>query len=959
MPSPYSTDTQERSRPEMLGQTEQESRDTEVEKKVVNLDEESAMERIIEEQQKDGSEEDQDDQEAGALEPVYDDDGFMVDVNAEAREAEDEADAEPVYDDDGFMVDEDDEDAQDRGAGLQRRCSTDTKNTIRVSQLDDDTRKKLEGADHRKSHISASDLMASMDDRDEHKSQSARLRKAVVGLIFLLIVLLGGFFAMSYMAIQLSKEMKMSNNGAIMAMDGSPARIASSELAVNEDGTLVAFQNSSNAQGGKAKKGGQASMPLATRPAEVKRSISSTIPNKLFDEMAKLTVNGADGVSHMTLQILAVTRVLTAHSKCGSLVHLRTIDGTVTLDDTVLHFDDQLSARALALNIDLDGASMHGRRLASGAEVAGMFNFFEDFDWQCDSIPVPKGIDKPYVVRTLKKTPCPAAAQCSSILGRDISYPGHQEETNSVIVAETIADTDDFFLSIQRYPNHPMQTLVEVIDHKLRTHRSLQIFDGSAYRCVTQKYASVAVGNATDTSLDKYFAAYLGHETPSSEEFDLPWGHVTIPQSNVRAFRLEPKEGIDAMTFPIHYYDDAETLLLKRIVFDGGEQMGLEYTETLVEGIQQNENAQEAALALRKKVDLHCAGFGSAKLDVPILESAVTENKNDVDFYVKQYLERDDQEPRDVGMGGNYWMQAIEMRDPEKSAGRRLLSKRVLQPSFAFSVELGDNAEISVSAANQCMTVGGETSNPASPWSFSGELAMGMRCKQPYNSPSAEGKVTITYGKSFDQKKEFKVNFGPFGKLHSRITLTTSASISGWIGASTQEYWYLVGHGIKCADRGHRVNRRLGSVDDSVADTDLADPVHVNATAVGKTDVEKSRDLLSSRLGSRRLGSSRRRRGCWAPGIQAFSGLSFALVGEIKFEYKKDSNWKQVLSAGLSLTGQVDLTLGPFSLPQNYLDARAKGVVSGKACAKAKIACVNVEHCFTAGFTLFDEAVPV
>jgi len=217
-------------------------------------------------------------------------------------------------------------------------------------------------------------------------------------------------------------------------------------------------------------------------------------------------------------------------------------------------------------------------------------------------------------------------------MGGKIMYPGYEAKSHSVIAAETLVETKDFFLSIQRYPNHPFQSLVTLTDHKNQTSRTMQIFNGSAHRCVTHKYGD-AVGNASD-SLSSYFAAYLGHEIRSAEEFDLPWGRVTIPQKSIRAFRLQPRDDVDgALPVPIDYDDDATTLLPTRLVFNGAEQMNLDVKEILVESIQQDAHA--SALELRKSVDFACGDGGIAQS--PVMLSAVTEKQDDVDFYAKQY----------------------------------------------------------------------------------------------------------------------------------------------------------------------------------------------------------------------------------------------------------------------------------------------------------------------------------
>lgn len=595
---------------------------------------------------------------------------------------------------------------------------------------------------------------------------------------------------------------------------------------------------------------------------------------------------------------------------------------------------------------------MHGRRLASGAEVAGIFSFFEDYDWQCDSIPVPKSPEKPYVIKMLKQISCPADGQCLSSMGKHTMYPGYHQASSSVMVEETIAETDDFLLSIKKYPNHPLQTLVTLTDHKLRTHRSMQIFAGAAYHCVPQSYASV-VGNETD-SLSSYFAAYLGHETRSSEEFHLPWGRVTIPGRTVRAFRLEPKKDVDgALPIPIDYDDDAETLLPTRLAFNGAEQVPLDVKEILVEVLQQN--AQEAASALRKKVDLQCGDIGvtDLKLNVPVLHSAVTESKQDVDFYVREYLEMgtgdaktdEQQEPKDVGMDGSYWMRAIEMQEArEENAGRRLKSKASTRKLFDlnFNLNIPPDAKFSAntnSGNGGCLTLNGETDNAASPWSFSGSLAMGKGCQTPYSQFTMAGRVQVTYGWGFSKSKTLKVALWEF-----KINYQCNLEINGYIAAKTGTWSYPIGHGIPLSSCVHRrrLSRRLG----------------VNATAVGKTNVEEdleddlaeeasapdlseSRDLLSRRISApeRRLKKTRRR-SCTTSGFEIYAGLG--INGGCSVFRRR---------IGVSLHGRFDMSLGPFPDP---LEGRAKGKISAKGCIKIGPfdGCIDFP-----GLTLFDASI--
>lgn len=226
----------------------------------------------------------------------------------------------------------------------------------------------------------------------QKKSERLRMMQfAVIAMVIAIVFMAAATFFATHMAVELAKEMHAGSNGVMTTSDGHRARIGSAETLV-QDGTLVPFSSSvanASCKDSTNVSCGAPAAAIATRPAEVERTLASTIPDHLLRELSKLTIRGADGVSHMTVQILGFTRVLAA-SKCGSLVHLSALHGTMTLDDTDLIFDQALSDRALSLGIELGDSTAHGRRLASGALVAGLFNFFEDYDWQCNSVQAPK-----------------------------------------------------------------------------------------------------------------------------------------------------------------------------------------------------------------------------------------------------------------------------------------------------------------------------------------------------------------------------------------------------------------------------------------------------------------------------------------------------------------------------------------------------------------------------------------
>jgi hypothetical protein len=564
--------------------------------------------------------------------------------------------------------------------------------------------------------------------------------------------------------------------------------------------------------------------------------------------------------------------------------------------------------------------------LASGAEVAGLFSFFEDYDWQCSSVPVPKSPTAPYVIKTVKRISCPQASQCSSDMGDGMMYPGYEAKTSSVLVEETHAETAAFYLSIQRYPNHPEQSLVSLIDHQSKTARHMQIFKGAAHHCVSRNYTA-AVGNATD-SLSSYFAAYLGFETRPAEVFDFPWGRATIPEKKVRAFRLQPRDDVDgALPIPIDYDDDASTLLPTRIYFNGADSLNLDVKEILVESL--NESAQAEALALRQSVDFSCTDSVSS---VPLMKSAITEDTVDVDFYAKYYANTDD--PTFVE-GNGYWLKAIEEEAMSSSkvvntSSRRLLSKRSprrlgIALEGGFEVSMGKDASLSANIGGNCLTVAGNIDNPASPWSFSGELNMGNGCQSPSNQFSVDGRVNVAYTWGIDKSYEIKVLL-----FKAKIDIDCGLSIGGYIGGKVKTYTYVQsGH----RRRRYPCSRRLESADlpgteSGVGPIDNLDFVEnrtleanrVDEEAEGDSSEHDDADSMSRRLddnkGRRRR--RRRRRTCDKVGFQIDAGIG--VEGGCSVSRRR---------IGISLEGGLDLELGPWPSP---LDDRAKAYISAKGC---------------------------
>jgi len=768
--------------------------------------------------------------------------------------------------------------------------------------------------------VSIIELQAAAEAWQRKDERLKMMHRMVMGLTLAVLVLASLNFFTTYLATDLAKEVR-SQNGLLVTGDGSIARVSSADMSV-ENGILTARHDSllqtqsveplcdtavnSNSSNSSSKFCGAPQPAVATRPAEVEQPLSSTIPDKLFAEMTKLKLTGADGVSHMTIHILGFTRAL-APSRCGSLVYLSSLYGTMTLDETDLYFDDELAARASAFGIELAEYTASGRRLASGNELSGMFSFFEDYAWECESVEKPQSPSKPYVLKTVKLHPCTSLDQCSSQMGRGVMLPGYDTEASSIISVETLVETENITLSVQKFPNHPLQELVTVTDHVSQTHRSFQRFNGSAYHCKDQNYTA-AVGNASDT-LDSYYAAFLGKEIRPAILYSLPWGEEEVPARQVRVFRLQPQDDVDgALPVPINYEDDVDSLLPTRLFFNGARDMNMDVEDIMVQSLQQGQAAAEDFVLT---FSLECES--SEILDLPLMTSVLTERTSHIDFYVQQYL-ASDIHADDVG-STSYWKAALEHEDEDNVANssRRLLSKRrpmrrLQDLDGGFEVELDEKTTLAASISSGCFVVAGETSSAASPWSFSGELAMGKGCSDPSSQFTVDGRVGVSYG--WEMEKDYKINMLVY---KAKIQFGCELSIGGYIGGRSGSYQYDCGRRLQADSLGN-ITEEL--IQEDSADMDLE-------TLEGSDSVQADGgqgDSSGRQLSARRRRRRRRRRQCSKAGFEVLAGIGVG--GGCGVSRRR---------IGVSLEGGLDLSVGPWPSP---LDARAVGEISAKGCIK-------------------------
>jgi hypothetical protein len=779
-------------------------------------------------------------------------------------------------------------------------------------------------------HVSVEELSRAAELWEQNQKQKKFLLKIVGGLIVVLFLLASATFASTLVAVELTKELETGRNGVIMSSAGGIARISSADTEI-VDGMLMPLGNSS-------------SSPTAIKTADVefKRRLSSTTPDHILNGLKKITI--ADGSMSLGLQILGFSRITTP-SKCGSLVHLKAPDGKIVIDDTDIHFDTALTAYLEQSGITVDEVSVHGRRLSSAASLEGYFGFWEEYTWECTAIQKPVSPQNPYMMKILRKHPCLSHADCTSKVSQGDgplafhSLPGYDANTNTIVTEETIISTDEYTMSVVMMPNHIGQKLVSVTDHVGRTHVSKQIYGGSAYKCMSKNYTD-AIGNASNDLLSKYFASFIASGPMDKESIALPWGSVHIPARTVRHFRLSPLpdtdddeneddnvdgDDADALPITIDYYDEVGTLKPVRMYMNMAREFEMDTQEILIVSYETGAEASAAGLSLKTELNISCmAESEDGVLGLPSMISPFEEDDANVKFYVEDLqLQAQTQDP--------YWLNAVQDPLLNGTVARRLMSpSRRLGDTLdrwtetIVDVTFGSGSLLIVrDPLNGGCTQGIGTFTPrpdGNGWSLSGELTVGKGCYKLENgeypnSPLVQGRVDLCY------------KMGIQKTFMQKVAVDCALSMCGYVGATVGS------HSYSC--------RRLSV--DSPTNTSFHGGTRVDDPVNDLTEVteELTEESESVHAGTRKLATCSKTGYTLDAGVYIEGGCSASIV----------SRRRRRKGIGVSLSGGLDLKLGPFPEP---LDARAKAEISVEACVK-----IIVQICFKlSGIQIFDLNIP-
>eukprot|EP00913_Durusdinium_trenchii_P007020 g6604.t1 len=193
----------------------------------------------------------------------------------------------------------------------------------------------------RSGSVNVIELSAAAKAHKKVKEEGRMMRKIILVLFAVIVLLLVGMFVMSYIAVDMAKEMRGTSDGVMQNGDGETVKVGDRWLSVSSSNVLEVAESTPG------------------------RRLSSTVPDDYFKTL-----------KHET-------------RRSGAARGFR--QGVLTLDDYILSADEAFTsflAQAGMPNI-LDGDGLFGRRLSENSLLEGFFGKLKDVEWHCESVPLP------------------------------------------------------------------------------------------------------------------------------------------------------------------------------------------------------------------------------------------------------------------------------------------------------------------------------------------------------------------------------------------------------------------------------------------------------------------------------------------------------------------------------------------------------------------------------------------
>jgi hypothetical protein len=398
-------------------------------------------------------------------------------------------------------------------------------------------------------NVSIEEIVSVQRQLEDQTANIKRKKKIFILSFVVFLIMMGGMLGMAASAVELTKEMRVSNEGAMLA----------STVALNDSSQENAKRRleemSSEVDGDHLGPGLRRA--LGTRAISQQRQLASTMPDKYFKELQWLVLNSPTS-STISLKITSLLRIPRKSAKCGSLLMILTPAGKVILDDVDMSFDEDVGSlfEEAGFEVVTGITDSQGRRLrmlsAEGFSATGFFNVIDDMEWGCTSV------EKPELPSVFSMT-TNVLTKCIDKDGRDIcmvNFDGNMVQSVGVIEFEGIK-----YLQETRYTISDEDGTIQI--------------DISPHHPGVRKVLRTSPGQTISYQVDHRKRLSYCEETNATITMDLPDDfifHYVGEVGNMRQFRISSQvvtpDGIKSDWSHIDYFDDMETKIPK-VMIDG------------------------------------------------------------------------------------------------------------------------------------------------------------------------------------------------------------------------------------------------------------------------------------------------------------------------------------------------------------------------------------------------------
>ena len=343
-----------------------------------------------------------------------------------------------------------------------------------------------------------------------HSQQMNLVYRNVLIALFVVMALIVTFLAViTAVLIDAAKDTQVSNDKLLARGSGEVAQCASSDYYVNSQNVMVKRDSANRRELLSSDDSKFVADALAVRNHKEAVTLSSTLPDKYFEELLWFKIISNTGLQ-LSFNVQGLSRVMTKSAKCGTLLKILTSAGILILDDKDIYYTDDLfglfQESGFHPSKEAPVNQIAGRRLQSNSKdvsfsITGFFNAINDYNWKCESVEKPSLPTSNYALKTRTLSPCNNAPSGEPSKCFFTPYPDNVQE-----IFGTISVNGEKYFEMKRdwYEQSDGTHIVDYLPHRPGVKSVISMFPASGdSKATLWRYQIESDGQLTHCGIDE------------------------------------------------------------------------------------------------------------------------------------------------------------------------------------------------------------------------------------------------------------------------------------------------------------------------------------------------------------------------------------------------------------------------------------------------------------------------